>query len=132
MVKFVHTSDWHIYDKHKYSKDGERLKELVCNCEEIIEGAANAECDRLIIAGDIFHHYNPSETLLQTFAKLISKAIQLNVKTRVIIGQHDTNGTVYSLQSLQNHLEAMYSKMGLSNMDEYLKIYPGGEIYALP
>lgn len=129
MVRFIHTSDWHIYDKHKYSSEGERLKELVANCAEIIEGAASAEADRLIIAGDIFHHYNPSERLLSQFAALMTRAISLGVRVRIIIGQHDTNGTDFSLQSLMFYLNEMYGKMGLDISDEYLKVYPSGEVF---
>jgi len=134
MVKFVHTSDWHIYDKHKYSSEGKRLEEIVANCGEIIEGAAGFGADRLIIAGDIFHHYNPSERLVKYFAALMVKAMSLGVKVRVIIGQHDTNGTDWSLQSLTTYLESVYQRIGRDLdegghsffPDEYLKIYPGG------
>lgn len=131
MVRFAHTSDWHIYDKHKYSSEGERLKEIIANCSEIIEGAAAYKSDLLIIAGDIFHHYNPSERLLQYFAALMTKALSLNLKVRIIIGQHDTNGTNWSLQSLMTYLDEMYRKMGLSSelFEEYLKIYPSGEVF---
>lgn len=130
MFKFIHTSDWHIYDKHRYGKtEGGRLEELISNCSQIIDAAAESKADRLIIAGDIFHHYNPSEQLSKRFADLMCKAIGLGVKVRAIIGQHDTNGVSYSLQSLTAYLDNMYAKMGTDKSDEYFKIYPSGGAY---
>jgi exonuclease SbcD len=124
--KIVHTADWHFYDKHKYSNDGSRLRELKRNCSEIVEFSIENKVDRLIIAGDIFHHYNPSQSLLVDFVEVILPAMEAGVEVRVILGQHDTNGTAYSLEHLHDILAGMPEDVDEGNR---LQIFPMGQAY---
>lgn len=121
-MKFVHTSDWHISDKHRYSVNGSRFMELLSNIREIVKGAIDSQANFIVIAGDIFHNHNPSERLLREFVALISGAIKSGIKVRVVLGQHDTNGVDHSLQSL-----SAYSSQFKDH--DCFKVYPGGQVF---
>jgi len=61
---FIHISDLHIYDKHKYSIDNSRLKMIKRNLNKISEFAISKLVNMVIITGDIFHTHNPDERCL--------------------------------------------------------------------
>lgn len=97
---FIHTADWHIWDKHKYSIDNSRLHRIQKNIERIINVAIKNDIKLIIIAGDIFHISNPTEFLMNIFIDLIAEGIKNGIVFRVLVGNHDTNGIDYSIQSM--------------------------------
>jgi DNA repair exonuclease SbcCD nuclease subunit len=128
MVGFIHTADIHLYDNHKYSIDGSRLKAIYKNLLRMIKYISKKTCDVkiIIIAGDIFHTYNPPENLIKLFSKFIKIAAKHGVLVRVITGNHDTNGINYAFESLAN----INDLTGQSNMLKVFPIKDGQAIYA--
>jgi exonuclease SbcD len=87
-LKFLHTSDWHLGAKlGEYSRLDEQRKVL-----EEIRGIAEAEnVDFIILAGDIFDNFNPSN---QAVELLYSELKKMTVGGRrpviAIAGNHDS------------------------------------------
>jgi DNA repair exonuclease SbcCD nuclease subunit len=100
-MRFIHTADWHIWDKHKYSVDASRLNRIITNAMKIVEVAIDRKVSTIVIAGDIFHISNPTEYLLNIFANIIVFGVNYGIKFRVLIGNHDTDGVNHSLESVQ-------------------------------
>lgn len=105
-MKITHTADLHIYDKHKYSIDGSRLKEIEDNLYRIVDNSIKHKIKILVVVGDIFHNHNPTEYLMKIFAKFVNYAIKNNIMVRVVIGNHDTDGVVTSLDSISEFIES--------------------------
>jgi DNA repair exonuclease SbcCD nuclease subunit len=124
--KFLHTADWHLWDKHKYSIDGSRFQELVRNAKLIIKFAIKKKVDAIIIVGDIFHNSNPDERLLRTFADIILPAIKVGIQVKIIIGNHDTDGENYALESSNQYIGEMLTPRKQS---QFLHIISGNTIY---
>lgn len=99
---FIHTSDWHIWDKHKYSINDSRLKQIIKNTKIIIKTAYEKKVGIVFVAGDIFEIANPYEKLFKVFVQLLNYAKKYNVKMRFISGDHDTDGINYSFESFSN------------------------------
>lgn len=121
MIKIAHSSDWHLFNNHKYSVRGSRIEELVVNCKEIIDYSIEVEADAIVIAGDIFHTNNPRQDLVELFIDIIEPALKRGIFVGVIVGQHDYNGQRYSLQSIEKI--SSIAKM------ENFKVFPPDEIY---
>lgn len=115
---FIHTADWHFWDKHKYSIDNSRAEQLIFNANEIVNCAIENSIDMIIIAGDIYHIYNPDEKVSRMFTSVISRALKKNIMVRIITGNHDTNGIDYALDSLWNILG-----IGYYQENDLLRIY---------
>ncbi len=87
-MKILHTADWHLGKR----LDGHaRLPEQVEVLEEICTIAEREEVDAVLIAGDIFDHFNPSteaiELLYKTLHRLCNGGKRL---VFVIAGNHDS------------------------------------------
>lgn len=109
MLRIAHTADWHLWDRHKYSVDGSRLKEIEANLDKIVSSCIQHKVNVLVIAGDIFHNHNPSEFLMKIFSRVVMKAVRHGILVRVLIGNHDTNGLVSSLDSVETLAESLES-----------------------
>lgn len=116
MFTFIHTSDIHIWDKHKYSINDSRLRKIEENLNVILNTAIKKEAKVIFIAGDIMNVYNPDEKNLKVFSKFASNCMLNNIKLRVVMGDHDTDGIHYSLESLKIVYDYKEDKM--------LKIFP--------
>lgn len=108
---FIHTADWHFWDKHKFSIDNSRLKKLYDNAMYIVKYAIKKKVDLIIIAGDITELSNPDEKIFKYLTKIFKYAIDNGVKIRIINGNHDTDGLTHSLESLQNILSSIDNDM---------------------
>lgn len=113
----IHTSDWHIWDKHKYSIDGSRLIQLKNSIIKIIKYAIHNNIKLIVVAGDIMNVNNPDENNMKILAELTIMCITNNIKIRYIMGDHDSNGINYSLESLNNFLS-------IGDTKDMLKIFP--------
>ncbi len=87
-MKILHTSDWHL---GKYLNSFSRLDEQKEIMDEICEVAENENIDAVLIAGDLFDSYNPSNDAVELFYKTI-KRLSNNGKRAVIAiaGNHDS------------------------------------------
>lgn len=130
-MKFIHTADLHIYDKHKYSLDGSRLRIMEKNLRLMVKYAVKNKIKVIIIAGDIFHVSNPSEKLLKVLTKFVEIAILRGVSIRLLTGNHDTDGVNYSFESLSN-IANIYTNVDKRNSKKIitlrvLPLVPGKE-----
>jgi len=101
-MKFIHTSDFHIWDKLRYSIDDSRIKKIEKNAMYIVDYAIENKIGYIFITGDVFNVYNPDEKSFKVFSRIVSHAIKNNIRIRVIAGDHDTDGINYSLESYRN------------------------------
>ncbi len=87
-MKFLHTSDWHLGAKlGEYSRMDEQRAVL----KEIRETAAAEETDFIIIAGDVFDNFNPSNEAVELLYRELKKmADGGNRPVIVIAGNHDS------------------------------------------
>jgi DNA repair exonuclease SbcCD nuclease subunit len=109
--RFIHTADWHLWDKHKYSVNNSRLKKIIRNIKFIIKFAIKKKVDAVFVAGDLTHVYNPDEKVLNQLTKIFKYAIDNGIKLRIINGNHDTDGLNHSLESLQNIISSLDTDM---------------------
>ena len=87
-MKFLHTSDWHLGAKlGEFSRLSEQEEVL----EEIRKTADKHEVDFIIIAGDIFDNFNPSNESVELLYREL-KRMTCNGKRPVIViaGNHDS------------------------------------------
>lgn len=132
-MKIIQTSDWHLWDKHKYSINNSRMKKIIENIQFIIDYAIDNKVKMIIVCGDIFHIYNPNENVMKELAKLTKYAINSGIKMRYIPGDHDTNGEVYSLDTFKTLLDLKKSsdvKIILENY--YQETVNNYDIYYVP
>ena len=85
-MKILHTSDWHI-GKKLYGK--ERLEEQRAALFEIADIAEQNEVDVVLVAGDIFDVYTPSNESEEIFYDSILKIAGDKRLVLVIAGNHD-------------------------------------------
>lgn len=117
MFKFIHCSDFHIWDKHKYSIDNSRLDKIEENIKYIIDYAIDNKIYFIVVTGDIMNVYNPDEKCLKVLAMLLRYGIDNGIQFRLLMGDHDTNGIHYSLESMNLILQHR-------NVKDMIKIYP--------
>ena len=65
-MKILHTADWHLGKK---LNDFSRIDEQRAVLEEICEIAEKEDVDAVIIAGDLFDSFNPSNEAVELFYK---------------------------------------------------------------
>jgi len=85
-LKILHTSDWHI-GKKLYGK--ERLDEQRAALFEIAEIAEQNEVDVVLVAGDIFDVYTPSNESEEVFYDAVLKIANEKRLVLIIAGNHD-------------------------------------------
>lgn len=85
-MKILHTSDWHI-GKKLYGK--ERLTEQRAALFEIAEIAEQNEVDIVLVAGDIFDVYTPSNESEEIFYDAVLKIANKKRLVLIIAGNHD-------------------------------------------
>lgn len=113
LIGIIHTADIHIYDNHKYSVNGSRQEAIyksLLRMVKFLRDKKDLELRIIVLAGDIFHTYNPPEKLIRQFSKFVKIAAENNVVVRVITGNHDTNGINHSLESLSIINEIQYTQ----------------------
>lgn len=88
-MRIIHTADWHIgQELHSFSRRFEHeafLDWLLGQCRQHTPNA-------LVIAGDIFHHANPSNESMEIFARFTERA-HADLPSLVIVavaGNHDS------------------------------------------
>ncbi len=87
-MKILHTADWHLGKRlNEYS----RIEEQRLVLQEICEIAENESVDAVIIAGDLYDTFNPSNDAVELFYKTVHR-LSNNGKRAVvaIAGNHDS------------------------------------------
>lgn len=88
-MRFLHTSDWHL---------GVSLKHIGCQPEQerFLKWLANALRERaievLVIAGDIFHHSNPSNAARTMYFEFLRDCTEIETLRSIVVvaGNHDS------------------------------------------
>jgi len=87
VIKFIHTSDWHL----GRTLHGHELLDLQRLCvERIAHAALGAGIDALVIAGDIFDRSVPAAGALTLFSDFLEHFAASGVRLIVIPGNHDS------------------------------------------
>ncbi|MEM1138214.1 MAG: exonuclease SbcCD subunit D, partial [Bacteroidota bacterium] len=87
-MKLLHTADWHL---GKRLNDFSRMEEQKEVLEEVCQIAEKEEVDAIIIAGDLFDSFNPSNEAVALFYKTVYRlARNGNCPVIAIAGNHDS------------------------------------------
>jgi len=86
-MKILHTSDWHIGKK---LKGIERITEFQEVLDEIVQISVNEEVDCIIIAGDIFDSYSPSNEAEKLFWETVNIIRKKDIEIVLFPGNHDS------------------------------------------
>lgn len=88
-MRFIHTADWHIgHELFGHS----RFYEHECFLTWLLGQCVEQQPDGLVLAGDVFHHANPSNEALQQFARFADQLRTSCQHTKIIAvaGNHDS------------------------------------------
>lgn len=89
MLRFFHTSDWHL---GQFFYNHSRHYEHECFLQWLLDQLEQQQPDALLIAGDVFDVVNPSTAALRQFNHFIAAAHQCvpHMQILVIAGNHDS------------------------------------------
>jgi DNA repair exonuclease SbcCD nuclease subunit len=127
MARFIHTADWHIWDKHKYNFFNKRFNKLIENAHKIVDYAIEKKVDVFIVAGDIFHTPNPDENLMKYCAAIVARLLKEKIRVRLLVGNHDSDGLNHSLESLESYLYYLEPSDMLKIISNKNKKYDSGD-----
>lgn len=97
-MRILHTSDWHL-NKKLYNFD--RIEEQQKVMSEIIDIADSQNVDMVIIAGDLFDTYNPSNEAQRLLYKTLHELSHSGQRPVIAIaGNHDSPDRIESPESL--------------------------------
>lgn len=87
-MKILHTADWHLGKKLEGITRHDEQKDVL---DEICHIADREEVDAVLIAGDIFDNYNPSNEAIELFYKTVHR-LSKNAQRIVLViaGNHDS------------------------------------------
>ena len=87
-MKILHTADWHLGKKlEKFS----RLEEQQAVMEEICQIADEQAVDIVLIAGDLYDSFNPSNEAIELFYKTLKRLSKNGTRPVIAIaGNHDS------------------------------------------
>lgn len=87
-MRILHTADWHLGKRLDFYS---RLEEQKIVLEEIIDIANEKEVDMVIIAGDLFDNFTPSNEAMELLYKTLNRlAKRGKVPVVAIAGNHDS------------------------------------------
>lgn len=139
-MRFIHTSDWHLGK----TLDGKsRYEEQKKFCEDFIDIVDSNNIDMVIIAGDIYNSYNPTEEALRLFYNTVSKLANNGERcVLVLCGDHDNMNILTSAEDLEKnqgiiifgsnpslYKDAKYNRFSIiESKENYLKLGMKGEL----
>lgn len=103
MLRFIHTSDWHLGATLREGSIEEEQRQFL---GWLIEEIRASEADVLVVAGDVFHQRNPSnraEKLYYDFLVACERKTALK-KIVVVGGNHDSPSKLEAPGQLLEHL----------------------------
>lgn len=87
-MKILHTADWHLGKKLDFFNRLEEQKEVLL---EIIQIAHDYEVDMVVVAGDLFDNFTPSNEAMELLYKTLNKLSRHGkVPVIAIAGNHDS------------------------------------------
>ncbi|MCB0663451.1 MAG: exonuclease SbcCD subunit D C-terminal domain-containing protein, partial [Saprospiraceae bacterium] len=87
-MRLLHTSDWHLGQRFN---NHERVEEHALALDWVLQTVADQQVDILVVAGDIFDTFNPSNNAQQLYYNFLVRLSQTNCQHAVIIGgNHDS------------------------------------------
>lgn len=88
-MRIIHTADWHIGQE---LLGFSRRYEQECFLNWLIEQCRQHRPDALLIAGDVFHHANPSSEALELFSCFTERALAVlpSLLIVAVAGNHDS------------------------------------------
>lgn len=99
VMRLIHTADWHIgQELHGFSRRTEH--------EAFLDWLARQCCalapDALLIAGDVFHHANPTNEAMDLFARFTERVLVASpaLKIVAVAGNHDSPARFDALRPL--------------------------------
>jgi len=103
MLDIVGIADTHLKATEKYGKSlpegiNSRLKDKIAAIDKAVKYALKNDVDLFVHFGDVYDKINPSEYLRDKFLGVIKPLIG-KIPIVIIIGNHDTDGNVYSLMA---------------------------------
>ncbi len=101
-MKILHTSDWHI--GHTFF-GYERYEEFERFFEWLKNTIAEQKVDILIVSGDIFDTYTPSQRSLELYFNFLSSIKDMLEKVVIIGGNHDSPKTLQAPKSILSRLD---------------------------
>lgn len=87
MLRFLHTSDWHLgrlFHGHSLEKEQKKF------CSDIIYIIKSNNIDIILISGDIYDRSQPSLEAMKIYENMIHDILSLNKKIFLISGNHDS------------------------------------------
>ncbi|HOJ50620.1 MAG TPA: exonuclease SbcCD subunit D [Spirochaetota bacterium] len=90
-MKIGHISDLHLGCKIEKDERTEETKEVL---EEIVKKIEDENIKILLITGDIFDSYNPSNSSLDIFYSFMKKLANITEKVYIIPGNHDNSNFI--------------------------------------
>jgi DNA repair protein SbcD/Mre11 len=134
-MRIIHTADWHIGQQlHGFSRCREHESFLVWLHEQCMEHRP----DGLVIAGDVFHHTNPTNDAIEIFARFTERLLTAlpSVKVIAVAGNHDSAGRFDALRPLMRdgvHLTGSLGRVGDAYEVASMLINVGdGAVLAMP
>ncbi|GBL05754.1 exonuclease subunit SbcD [Glaciecola sp. KUL10] len=103
MMKFIHTSDWHLGHSLKgKSRHSEHEQFLAW----LYEQALVHQVDALIVAGDIFDTSAPSSRAREIYQSFIAKLSHTNIQLILLGGNHDSVAVLNESKAIAAELNA--------------------------
>lgn len=101
-MKVLHTSDWHIGKRlYKY----ELLDDFNIFSSWLINTVISQKVDVLVVSGDIFDSFNPSQSSVSAYFNTLSSLYKTGVKIVLTAGNHDSALSVSSPGRLLENLD---------------------------
>jgi DNA repair protein SbcD/Mre11 len=96
-MRLIHTADWHLGRK---LAGQERTSEIELALKQILRQAQELETDAVLVAGDIFDHYNPSAEAHRVAYDFFTGLSKAGIPAIAIAGNHDNGDWFESISSL--------------------------------
>ena len=96
-MKFLHIADLHL-GKRLYEVSLIEDQEYIL--DQIVQIAAEQQCDWIAIAGDIYDKSSPSAESMALFDKFLNRCMADNIKVVAISGNHDSDKRVGYLSAV--------------------------------
>ena len=102
-MKLIHTSDWHLGAK---LREQDRLDEQQQFLNWLLEQLRSEKPDALLVSGDIFDTYTPSNAATERYYSFIGTVFSENLCRHIVVtaGNHDSPSLLESPQQALVHL----------------------------
>ena len=119
-MRILHTADWHI-GKKLYGR--QRFVEYEGFLQWLLEVLQKEEIDGLIVAGDIFDTFNPSEQSRKLYQEFLAQACKCCEWIVITGGNHDSPSVLDGARELLRHLNVyVVGKKCIDLADELIEI----------